>query len=114
MFTRSLHSREEIPIRGLHGAALRRALGRAILHKPARHGELSAQVRSEAARDMNQIGVGQALQHRLAGQVGLRPEGGRPTDGHQLDKAHLHRLPRRQGGQRRDFVVVEAADRRRG
>ena len=31
-------------------------LGRAILHKPARHGELSAQVRSEAARDMNQIG----------------------------------------------------------
>ena len=51
-----LHSREEIPIRGLHGADLRRALGRAILHKPARHGELSAQVRSEAARDMNQIG----------------------------------------------------------
>ena len=51
-----LHSREEIPIRGLHGADLRRALGRAILHKPERHGELSAQVRSEAARDMNQIG----------------------------------------------------------
>ena len=51
-----LHSREEIPLRGLHGADLRRALGRAILHKPARHGELSAQVRSEAARDMNQIG----------------------------------------------------------
>ena len=51
-----LHSNQEIPLRGLHGADLRRALGRAILHKPARHGELSAQVRSEAARDMNQIG----------------------------------------------------------
>ena len=31
-------------------------LGRAILHKPARHGELSASVRSSSARDMNRIG----------------------------------------------------------
>lgn len=51
-----LHSREEIPLRGLHGADLRRQLEKAILHKPARHGELSPQARSQAARDMNQIG----------------------------------------------------------
>jgi len=51
-----LHSREEIPLRGLHGPALRQRLAEAILHKPEQHGELSAQVRSQAARDMNQIG----------------------------------------------------------
>ncbi len=51
-----LHSREEIPVRGLHGEALRRRLERAILHKPEQHGVLSAQVRSEAHRNMNQIG----------------------------------------------------------
>lgn len=51
-----LHSREEIPIRGLHGEALRSRLRQAILHKPERHGELSARLRSEADRDMNQIG----------------------------------------------------------
>lgn len=51
-----LHSREEIPVRGLHGGALRRQLERAVLHKPERHGELSARVRSESARDMNRIG----------------------------------------------------------
>lgn len=51
-----LHSKEEIPIRGLHGPALRRKLEEAVLHKPEQHGELSAQVRSEAIRDMNQIG----------------------------------------------------------
>ena len=51
-----LHSREEIPIRGLHGEALRRELEKAILHKPEQHGELSARLRSEADRDMNQIG----------------------------------------------------------
>lgn len=51
-----LHSREEIPLRGLHGEALRRQLENAILHKPERHGELSPHARSEAARDMNQIG----------------------------------------------------------
>lgn len=51
-----LHSREEIPIRGLHGEALRRQMERAILRKPEQHGELSARLRSEAGRDMNQIG----------------------------------------------------------
>ncbi len=51
-----LHSREEIPLRGLHGEALRRQLEKAILHKPAQHGELSSASRSESARDMNQIG----------------------------------------------------------
>lgn len=51
-----LHSREEIPIRGLHGEALRRQLEKAVLHKPEQHGALSAQLRSEADRNMNQIG----------------------------------------------------------
>ena len=51
-----LHSREEIPLRGLHGSELRQKLAEAILRKPERHGELSASVRSQAARDMNQIG----------------------------------------------------------
>ena len=51
-----LHSREEIPLRGLHGEALRKALAEAVLRKPEQHGELSATVRSQAARDMNQIG----------------------------------------------------------
>lgn len=51
-----LHSKEEISIRGLHGPALRRKLEEAIHHKPEQHGELSARVRSEAVRDMNQIG----------------------------------------------------------
>lgn len=51
-----LHSREEIPLRGLHGEALRAQLRKAILHKPEQHGELSPYSRSEAERDMNQIG----------------------------------------------------------
>ena len=51
-----LHSKEEIPLRGLHGAELRQRLEEAILRKPERHGELSAFVRSQAARNMNQIG----------------------------------------------------------
>jgi len=51
-----LHSSEEIPLRGLHGEALRRQLERAILGKPARHGELSPSSRSGSIRDMNQIG----------------------------------------------------------
>lgn len=51
-----LHSREEIPLRGLHGEALRRQIALAIQHKPEQHGELSFQSRSEAVRDMNQIG----------------------------------------------------------
>ena len=51
-----LHSREEISVRGLHGEALRRQLAQAVLRKPEQHGELSARVRSESARDMNRIG----------------------------------------------------------
>ena len=51
-----LHSKEEIPLRGLHGGALRDKLAEAIRRKPERHGELSASVRSQADRDMNQIG----------------------------------------------------------
>lgn len=50
-----LHSREEIPVRGFHGEALRRQLEKAILHKPERHGALSARFRSETGRNMNQI-----------------------------------------------------------
>ena len=51
-----LHSKEEIPLRGLHGEALRRKLAEAVLRKPEGHGGLSASVRSETARNMNQIG----------------------------------------------------------
>lgn len=51
-----LHSGEEIPLRGLHGADLRRALESAVRRKPAEHGELSADHRSQTPRDMNQIG----------------------------------------------------------
>lgn len=51
-----LHSREELPLRGLHGEQLRAQLERAILHKPEQHAVLSAHSRSQAARDMNQIG----------------------------------------------------------
>ena len=51
-----LHSREEIPIRGLRGEDLVRQLERAVRRKPERHGELSARSRSQSARDMNQIG----------------------------------------------------------
>lgn len=51
-----LHSREELPVRGLHGEDLLRQLERAIRHKPARHGELSSSSRSQSVRDMNQIG----------------------------------------------------------
>ncbi len=51
-----LHSREELPVRGLHGEDLLRQLERAVRHKPACHGELSASSRSRSVRDMNQIG----------------------------------------------------------
>lgn len=51
-----LHSREEIPLRGLHGEALRQRLQTAIRHKPEQHGLLSFESRSESARDMNAIG----------------------------------------------------------
>lgn len=51
-----LHSKEEIPIRGLHGDELRACLQKAIRRKPKEHGELSAHSRSEADRNMNAIG----------------------------------------------------------
>lgn len=51
-----LHSGEEIPLRGLHGPALRRRLEEAVLHKPERHGELSPRTPSRSARGMNRIG----------------------------------------------------------
>ncbi|MDR3729111.1 MAG: GTP 3',8-cyclase MoaA, partial [Oscillospiraceae bacterium] len=49
-----LHSREEIPLRGLHGAELEDALRQGILQKPAGH-HLSER-RSDTPRNMNQIG----------------------------------------------------------
>ncbi|MCD8100652.1 MAG: GTP 3',8-cyclase MoaA [Oscillospiraceae bacterium] len=51
-----LHSRQEIPVRGLHGEELEAAIKNAILCKPQMHVELSAEHRSESARNMNQIG----------------------------------------------------------
>lgn len=49
-----LHSREELPLRGLHGEELKAAIRRGILSKPARH-HLS-QSGSSTPRDMNEIG----------------------------------------------------------
>lgn len=49
-----LHSREEIPLRGLHGDALLAAMREGILQKPPRH-HLS-QRSSDTPRTMNQIG----------------------------------------------------------
>ena len=49
-----LHSREEIPLRGLHGQVLEEAIRRGILQKPAEHH--LAQHCSETPRNMNQIG----------------------------------------------------------
>lgn len=51
-----LFSTEEIPLRGLHGEALREQLETAIAHKPAQHGVLTAAEHTGSARDMNQIG----------------------------------------------------------
>ena len=49
-----LHSREEIPLRGLHGRELEDAIRQGILHKPERH-HLTER-RSDTPRNMNQIG----------------------------------------------------------
>lgn len=49
-----LHSREELPLRGLHGEALEEAIRRGILQKPPRH-HLS-QRPSDTPRTMNEIG----------------------------------------------------------
>ena len=50
-----LHTAEELPIRGLRGGALERALREAAARKPAGHC-LETLRRSAAARDMNEIG----------------------------------------------------------
>lgn len=51
-----LHSAEEIPVRGLHGAELRSAILTAVSHKPEMHVELSATERSQSQRSMYRIG----------------------------------------------------------
>lgn len=51
-----LHSAEEIPVRGLHGDALKAAILTAVSHKPKMHVELSATERSESQRSMYRIG----------------------------------------------------------
>lgn len=50
-----LHSNQEIPLRGLHGEALRRAVAAGIAAKPERH-HMNETGRSEAGRNMHQIG----------------------------------------------------------
>ncbi|MDY3280947.1 GTP 3',8-cyclase MoaA [Dysosmobacter sp.] len=49
-----LHSREELPLRGLHGEALRSAIRQGIARKPIRH-HLTERP-SDTPRNMNQIG----------------------------------------------------------
>ncbi len=51
-----LHSAEEIGIKGMSEDEMREAMAEAIRRKPRCHGELSAARRSQAARNMNQIG----------------------------------------------------------
>ena len=51
-----LHSDQEYPIKGLDAEGMRREMQRAILAKPACHAPLSAEERSGAGRNMNQIG----------------------------------------------------------
>ena len=50
-----LHSDQEIPLRGLHGEALRRAIQGGIAAKPERH-HMNETGRSQAGRNMHQIG----------------------------------------------------------
>lgn len=50
-----LHSDQEIPLRGLHGEALCRAVAAGIAAKPEQH-HMDETGRSEAGRDMHQIG----------------------------------------------------------
>ena len=50
-----LHSSEEIPLAGLSGAELRRAVERGIAAKPQRH-HLAEEGRSGAGRGMYEIG----------------------------------------------------------
>ena len=51
-----LHSREEIPIKGLDAEKMEKQFLRAILEKPRCHGALNAENRSQANRGMSQIG----------------------------------------------------------
>ncbi len=51
-----LHSSREYAIKGLDREGVAEQLKAAVLGKPARHAELSAKHRSEAGRNMNQIG----------------------------------------------------------
>lgn len=51
-----LHSAEEIPLKGLHGDALRERIAFAVSRKPERRCALSCSDRSGSARDMNRIG----------------------------------------------------------
>ncbi len=51
-----LHSDQEIPLRGLHGASLRQALQDAICQKPQRHGNLDPGTPTAGGRAMNRIG----------------------------------------------------------
>ena len=51
-----LHSGDEYSIKGLDYEGIQKMLEQAIWNKPAWHGELSADNRSNAGRNMNQIG----------------------------------------------------------
>lgn len=51
-----LHSGQELPIKGLDLEGMKAQFRQAILAKPACHGELSERCRSQAGRDMHQIG----------------------------------------------------------
>lgn len=51
-----LHSSQEISIKGLDIDGMREKMREAIMAKPQEHGELNAGHRSEAGRQMNQIG----------------------------------------------------------
>lgn len=51
-----LHSGEEYSLKGLDYAGMRQVLETAIAAKPAWHGDLDARHRSQAGRNMNQIG----------------------------------------------------------
>ena len=51
-----LHSCQELSVKGLDLEGMKEQFRRAILAKPACHGELSERCRSQAGRDMHQIG----------------------------------------------------------
>ncbi len=51
-----LHSRQEYSLKGLDFAGMRQVFQEAIWNKPAWHGDLDAFHRSQAGRNMNQIG----------------------------------------------------------